>query len=47
MMFNYAKSNMALVNVFIDAPFATKIINDEKVSQISFIAQVTIKLCSV
>ena len=40
MMFRYAKTNTALVNVYIDAPFATKIIVDEKVPTISFIAQV-------
>jgi len=41
-MFRYAKANTALVNVYIDAPFATKIIVDEKVPTISFIAQVSI-----
>jgi hypothetical protein len=40
MMFRYAKTNVALVNIYIDAPFATKIIVDEKVPTISFIAQV-------
>ena len=40
-MFKYAKSNMALINVFIDAPFAKKFVVDEKVSMISFIAQVS------
>jgi hypothetical protein len=40
-MFKYAKSNMALVNVYIDAPFAKMFVVDEKMSVISFIAQVS------
>jgi hypothetical protein len=32
---------MAVVNVFIDAPFATEIVVDEKMPVISFIAQVS------
>lgn len=43
-MFKYAKANLALVNVYIDAPFAKKIVVDEKVPLISFIAQVSTNL---
>ena len=39
-MLEYAKKNLAYVNVFIREPFAHKILISEKISRVSFISDV-------
>ena len=43
-MFKYAKANTAMVNVFINTPFASKILVDEKMSIGTYVSGVSIHL---